>query len=106
MSTLIRGRSLQAVPTLVGITVFTFALLHLAPGDPVSLSLPADVTVEDLQAARHAYGHEHPLPIQYLAWIAHLASADSGQSIAYRRPIADLLGAAVPNTLLLASIAL
>jgi ABC-type dipeptide/oligopeptide/nickel transport system permease component len=106
MSTFIRRRSLQAVPTLVGITAFTFILLHLAPGDPVSLSLPSDATVDDIQAARHAYGLDQPLPLQYLAWLSHVASGDLGRSIAYRRPIADLLASAVPNTLQLASIAM
>jgi peptide/nickel transport system permease protein len=106
MSTFIQRRLLQAVPTLVGITVLTFVLLHVAPGDPVSLSLASDATVDDLQATRHAYGLDQPLPLQYLAWLSHVASGDFGQSIAYRRPIADLLGGAVPNTLQLASIAL
>jgi peptide/nickel transport system permease protein len=106
MSTFIRRRALEGVPTLVGITVFTFLLLHLAPGDPVGLSMPSDASVDDLQAARHAYGLDQPLPLQYLAWLSHVASGDFGQSIAYRRPIAALLGAAVPNTLQLASIAL
>ena len=106
MTTFIRWRLLQAVPTLVGITVVTFVLLHLAPGDPVTLSLSADATVDDVQAARHAYGLDQPLPVQYLVWLSHVARGDFGQSLVYKRPIADLLSTAVPNTLQLASIAL
>ncbi len=106
MSTFIRRRLLQAVPTLFGITVLSFVLLHLAPGDPVSLSAPPDATAEDLQAAREAYGLDQPLPVQYLAWLEGLARGEFGRSLVYRRPIGDLLGAAVPNTLQLASMAL
>jgi peptide/nickel transport system permease protein len=106
MTSLLRRRALQALPTLFGITIISFVLLHLAPGDPVSLAMPADVTVEDLQAARRAYGFDEPLPVQYIAWLGHVLSGDFGRSIVYRRPIGDLLGAAVPNTLQLASLAL
>ena len=42
MTTFLRRRLLQAVPTLFGITILSFTLLHLAPGDPISLAMPAD----------------------------------------------------------------
>jgi len=94
------------VPTLFGITILSFTLLHLAPGDPISLAMPADATVEDREAARRAYGFDQPVPVQYLAWLGRVAIGDFGQSIVYRRPIADLLRSALPNTLQLALLAL
>jgi peptide/nickel transport system permease protein len=101
-------RILQAIPTFFGITLISFALIHLAPGDPVSLLVfgAADLTAEDLAAIRRSYGLDQPIPIQYLSWLGHVLTGDFGQSFLYRRPVIEMIAATLPNTLQLALLAL
>src|ERR1700730_13460651 len=99
---------MQAIPTLFGITLLSFIVLRLAPSDPVSLMVAGtqNLSPQDLAAMRAAYGLDQPLPIQYLSWIAHLLTGDFGQSFIYKRPVIDMIQLALPNTLLLAGLAL
>src|SRR5690242_2188719 len=108
MSGFVVRRVLQAIPTFLGITLLSFLVLHLAPGDPVSLMVVGaqNVTPDDLAAMRSAYGLAQPLPCQYLRWLQLVRSGDLGQSCHYRRPVLDLIPAALPNTLLLGALSL
>ena len=60
-------RLVQAIPTLLGITVIAYALMRLAPGDPLLVFEDSrGVTAEQMAALRQSYGFDRPLPIQYL----------------------------------------
>ncbi len=108
MGTFVLRRLIQAVPTLFGITLVSFALIRLAPGDPVSLLVfgASDLSAEDLVAIRRSYGLDQPIPVQYVSWLLHVLSGDFGQSFLYRRPVIEMILAALPNTLQLAVLAL
>ena len=54
-------RLLLAVPTLVGASLIVFAMVHLAPGDPIAAVMPADATRAEVEAAKRAYGFDKPL---------------------------------------------
>lgn len=83
-------------------TTLAFVLLHLAPGDPFSATLSSErFTRTALAAWRHAYGLDRPLPVQYVRFIAQAAKGDLGLSISAGRPAAEVLGEALPYTLLL-----
>jgi peptide/nickel transport system permease protein len=101
-------RLLQAIPTFFGITLLSFTVLRLAPGDPISIMVAGaqNLSPQDLATMRAAYGLDQPLPVQYLSWLRHLLVGDLGQSFIYKRPVTDMIGAALPNTLLLAGLAL
>jgi peptide/nickel transport system permease protein len=100
-------RVLQAVPTFVGITLVSFAVLRLAPGDPVLIMFGGgNLRADEIAALRSAYGLDQPIPIQYLLWLAHVLTGDFGQSFLYKRPVLEMVGSALPNTLLLAGVAL
>jgi peptide/nickel transport system permease protein len=101
-------RVVQAILTLVGITMLTFALLRLAPGDPVSLMVAGtpDMTASDLAALRQVYGLDEPLPQQYLRWVGRVVQGDFGYSLLYKRPVTQMIGASLPNTLQLSLLAL
>jgi peptide/nickel transport system permease protein len=107
MSRFVLRRLIQAVPTFFGITILSFTLIRLAPGDPVSLMTfgASDLTAEDLAAIRRSYGLDQPIPIQYLSWLRHLLTGDLGQSFLYKRPVVEMIAQTLPNTLLLASLA-
>src|SRR4051794_17702913 len=94
-------RLLQMVPTFLGITVLTFAVAHLAPGDPLQL----DPESARAMALRPAPSQE-PLPLQYLRWLHRVTTLDFGRSLADQRPVSEKLFEALPTTLLLALLAL
>lgn len=108
MSGFVIRRLLQAIPTFFGITLVSFALIRVAPGDPVDLFVfgVPDMTPQQVAELRHEYGLDQPIPVQYLAWLARLLRGDLGQSFLYHRPVIQMIEAALPNTLQLAVAAL
>ncbi|MDE3102736.1 MAG: ABC transporter permease [Chloroflexota bacterium] len=108
MSRFVTRRLLQAIPTFFGITLITFALFRLSPGDPVDLLVfgVPDMTAAQVAALRHAYGLDQPVPIQYLNWLLRFLHGDFGQSFLYHRPVVEMIGSALPNTIQLALAAL
>jgi len=94
MTALILKRLAQMIPVLILTTIFVFGMLHLAPGDPVSLVLNADAkayTQEDFDRVAHELGMDRPLPVQYLDWIGGVVQGDFGTSIFMRRDIGPIL---------------
>ena len=69
MARYLLGRVALVVPTLLLVTVVTFLMLHLAPGDPVQLLAPPDATAEDVQRLREELGLADPLPVQYVRYM-------------------------------------
>lgn len=108
MTTFVLRRLLQAIPTFFGITILSFAIMRLAPGDPVNLLVfgVPDLSVDDYNALRARYGLNQPLPMQYLNWLGRVLTGDFGRSFLYHRPVIDMIKAALPNTLQLAIISL
>src|SRR3979411_292058 len=108
MGRFVLRRLIQAIPTFFGITLLAFVVLRLAPGDPVSLMVAGaqNLTPQDLASMRAAYGLDQPLPIQYVSWLGHLFTGDFGRSFIYKRPVIDMIQAALPTTLLLPGLAL
>jgi peptide/nickel transport system permease protein len=101
-------RILLAIPLLLGISVLTFGLLHLTPGNPVQAESAMNPTVspESVRALRALYGMDDPVHVQYLNWLGRLARFDLGRSFRDQRPVIDKVADALPATLLLNSIAL
>jgi peptide/nickel transport system permease protein len=89
------------------VSVFTFGLLALAPGDFFEeLRLDSRVSPETLATLRAQYGLDRPLPVRYLRWLGAALHGDLGFSLAYNAPATPLLLARAGNTLLLAGCAL
>ena len=98
-------RLAQAVPLLLIVSVLVFALIHAAPGGPLSLYLDnPNVRPEDIERLRRAMGLDRPLGIQYLAWLAAFIRGDWGYSYADGRPVLDRLLERAPATLQLVGI--
>lgn len=114
MRTFILRRLLYALPTLLGISIITFAIARLSPGDPIRLfTFGSRATNEDIDALRHTYGLDQPMPIQYLNWVLNVfhincapAQCGFGQSFIYHQDAAALFFQYVGNTLELAVVAL
>jgi peptide/nickel transport system permease protein len=103
----VAGRLLQATIVVLLVTTVTFVLVHLAPGDPIAMLLDRPGVTEAVrQQWRASLGLDRPLAEQYLHWIANTLRGDLGYSISFRRPVADVIGDALPRTLLLVGLAL
>jgi peptide/nickel transport system permease protein len=92
-------RLLQLIPVLIGITLATFLLLHLVPGDPARTLLGVRATPRAVAALRHEWGLNKSLPVQYVDYLRRLLRGDLGTSIYYQTPVASLIGNALPVTL-------
>ena len=98
-------RLTYALPSLFGVALVCFALVHIAPGDPLVSILPPDASA-DLQAQlRELYGFNRSLPEQFGLWVWRALHGDLGVSIASNRPVATEVLTAVGNTLRLAMVA-
>ncbi len=96
-----------ALVLLLLVVSATFVLLHLLPGDPVQALDNPRLTLAQREQLRHAFGLDRPLAVQYLAWMrSALLRFDWGVSFVQQRPVTEVLGQALPNTLLLAAAAL
>ncbi|AHF98311.1 ABC transporter permease [Halostagnicola larsenii XH-48] len=95
-------RLLQAIPVLLGISIITFVLVNLAPGDPVSLMLQGQQADEQLiRSIEQRYGLDQPMHVRYWNYMTGLVQGDLGYSIHRDRPVSALLGERVGPTLLL-----
>ena len=98
-------RVLYTLPIMLGVALVCFALVHLAPGDPLVSILPPDASQELQQQLRALYGFDRSYPEQFLAWVWRALQGDLGVSIASSRPVFDEVFKAVGNTLRLAALA-
>ncbi|OIR15534.1 nickel transport system permease protein NikB [mine drainage metagenome] len=105
MLTYIFKRVLYAIPIALSVTVVSFILVYLAPGDPLNAIAPADAPADVIQALKSAYGLDRPVPVQYGLWLLRAVQGDLGTSIATGRAVAGEVMSAVGNTLLLAGFA-
>ncbi len=99
-------RLLLIVPVLVGLTVLTFVVSRIVPGDPVGLAAGPQATPEIKEKLRQEFGLDKPLPLQYVQYIADLFKGDLGQSLYTRREVADDLRTYFPATLELTLVAI
>ena len=108
MRNFIIRRVLYAIPTLIGISIITFLIARLSPGDPIRLFTFGirDFTQEDYLRLLHAYGLDKPIPLQYVDWITKALQGNFGESLIYHRESFGMVMERVPNTLMLAVTAL
>src|SRR5260370_9089192 len=88
---------------LVSVVIFLFVGVT---GDPVSLLVEPGASPEDIENMRRQFGLDRPLWEQYWHFMASLAAGDLGQSFYYRTPVLELYFQRLPNSLLLAAVAM
>ncbi|HET7015071.1 MAG TPA: ABC transporter permease [Streptosporangiaceae bacterium] len=91
---------------LIGITVVSFLLLHIVPGDPARIALGPRASAAAIEALRHRWGLDRSLPVQYIDYVSRLAHGDFGISITYQVPVRPLIFQALPVTLLMLAVGL
>ncbi len=102
MLKLVVYRLLWAIPLLLIVSVLTFVLLGLVPGDPARAILGPYATDDQLDALRTSLGLDQPWYAQYWSWLSHAVTGDLGTSISTKTSVSDLLIARLPSTLSLA----
>lgn len=91
---------------MIGVSMITFLLVELAPGDPAEIILTKrdiDLTPQALEEARRQMGLDGPLPRRYLNWLGRLATGDLGISYASGEPVVKEIFSRLPATLELAA---
>lgn len=97
-------RLAMMVPLLIGITLISFVVIHLAPGEPTDLQtdLNPKASAEMRERLRERYGLDQPLPVQYVTWLGRLVRLDFGESFAQdHRPVLAKIVERLPVTILI-----
>ena len=97
-------RLVMTIPILLGVTIICFALVQIAPGDPVQNLVRPDANPEDVARLRAYYGLDQPVVVQYFVWLWRVLGGDFGMSIANNMPVAGEVFRAFGNTIVVALI--
>ncbi|MBI3733118.1 MAG: ABC transporter permease [Chloroflexi bacterium] len=92
-------RLLLFIPVLFGLSIITFTVSHIVPGDPVGLAAGPGATPQEIEQLQHDYGTDKPLPEQYLTYMSNLLHGDMGRSMTSRHKVLDDLASFFPATL-------
>ena len=95
----IMRRIALVIPTLIGLSILTFSIARIVPGDPVGLAAGPLATEEIKEVFRREFGFDQPLPIQYMNYMSGLFRGDWGESLYTRRPVIGDLRVFWPATL-------
>ncbi|HEX9924695.1 MAG TPA: ABC transporter permease [Anaerolineae bacterium] len=107
MQRLIIQRLLLAVPTLFVVSILSFTIIKLAPGDPVRMYVSTGLSQgnqEDIERIRRNLGLDRPLHVQYLAWLKNTMQGNLGYSLSSRRPVGQILLEKLPASISLMGI--
>jgi peptide/nickel transport system permease protein len=99
-------RVLLAVPTLIGVTILTFILIHIAPGGPAGALAGENATPAQLAVLTHQLGLDNPWTEQYLLWLSALLHGDLVYSYLKQQTVSTLIAQRLPQTMLLMGCAL
>ncbi len=91
----------QAIIVLIGVTIITFILLHLLPGNPIRAILGPRASAINIKQLTDQLGLNKPLPVQYLIWVSNLLHGNLGFSYKLDQPVSSLLAQRIPKTLFL-----
>jgi peptide/nickel transport system permease protein len=94
-------RPIQLIPVLLGISLITFVLIQMTPGDPVRIMLGPKASEDAIAFVRARYGLDQPILVQYFYFLLNALRGDFGQSIIYRSPVGPVIIERLAPTLFL-----
>ncbi|RVV96767.1 ABC transporter permease [Mesobaculum littorinae] len=106
MLSFILRRLLIAIPTIILISIFVFALQKFLPGDPILAMAGEERDPETIAFLREKYRLNDPIPLQYLTWVGNALAGDLGISLRTNQPVLELIGEKLPVTIQLATMAM
>lgn len=92
-------RLLAGIPVLIGVSLITFVLMHVVPGDPVSVAFEKRYDPAAIERIKHELGLDRPLPVQYVDFLKGAVTGDLGQSFQSKRPVMQIIKTGLPATL-------
>ncbi|WP_307217868.1 ABC transporter permease [Microbacterium sp. SORGH_AS_0888] len=101
LTRLVVGRLAMTIITGLFVAVVVFFAIRAIPGDPALTILGTDSTLEERAKLRSVMGLDQPLPVQFGLWLEHVLRGDLGYSYSQGRPVADIIGPALQNTVML-----
>lgn len=101
MGSYIVRRLLQAVPILIGITLLTFFIMQLAPGNPMQTMINPKIPLSEMQKVQEELGFNKPVIYQYFNWLKEILQGNLGYTIKTGQPVTQLILERLPATLLL-----
>jgi len=101
MTSYILRRLIQSIPVIFGITVLSFAIMKLAPGDPLANFIDPSISMADLDASRDALGLNDPWYVQYYRWLQEVLRGNLGFTYSGNHSIRGLIAQRLPNTVIL-----
>jgi ABC-type dipeptide/oligopeptide/nickel transport systems, permease components len=102
MLSFIIHRALQIIPVIFGVTLATFLLAQIIPGDPADVLLGSMATEEAREQLRESLGLNEPVYVQYAIYLQKLVQGDLGQSFTFAQPVSQVILERLSNTALLA----
>lgn len=102
MTSYVLKRLTHIIPVLIATTLLVFALLSLSPSDPAQLILGLGAKPEELAQMREQLGLNDPLLVRYARYMGGVLTGDFGTSYSTKRPVLEMIGVRLPNTLVLA----
>lgn len=99
MNNVLVRRLAQLVPMLFFISLVSFLLVKLAPGDPIQAYITPRMNPEDIERIRQSLGLDKPIFMQYLLWLKNVLQGDLGYSLIYHRPVLTMIAERIPATL-------
>lgn len=106
MGRYILKRVVQVIPVLIGVSLLTFLMVHLIPGDPIVVMLGDRATAENVERLRREFGFDRPLYVQYVDYVWKALQGDLGHSIRTRQPVLEEVLRVLPSTLKLTAAAM
>jgi peptide/nickel transport system permease protein len=91
-------RLLLTIPILFLVSILTFSLIHMIPGDPARVILGQEATPEAYESLRAELGLDKPIVVQYVTWVGNVVTGDLGLSITDRVPVTELIFQRLPAT--------
>src|SRR5215210_5172634 len=106
MSQYIMTRLTLMIPVIVGITLLTFVLMRIVPGDVIDVMYAdSPMNAQEINELRHRLGMDKPFHVQYAEWMGGILRLDAGTSLWSRRPVLQEMADRLPVTLQLAVMA-
>lgn len=88
------------------VTILSFLLVHIMPGDPAAIMLGAEASQEQIDTLRHELLLDQPLVAQYGRWLGNVINGNFGKSLKYQENVRDLIAQRLPITIYLSILAL
>lgn len=89
------------IPVIILVSIFSFMIIHFAPGDPINMYIRQDMTQQEIDELRVDLGLDGTIAEQYLAWLSNICRGNWGNSLINHQPVAKQIFEKLPATLLL-----